>query len=365
MISRRVKLNLTRQQESQLNEWLWILTGVHNWAVRKIKLDAGDGIYYSKFSFQNLLARHSKKIGIPSHVLGAVLRNVHFSWIQFTKKTLKEPRLKGSRNKLNSIPFPDALPDLHSNRIDLPGLRNVRYHKQKMPSGKIKCSRIIKRPSGWYLLITIDCEPNSIPITGNGSIGIDPGFKSLLTLSNGTKIEHPRELEAGVRRLAQAQRGKNKKLTARLHERMANRRKDRNHKLSRTLVSENGLIVFSKDNHGAIARKFGKSVASSGHGQLRQMLSYKSSSCGRRYVEVNPRFSTMTCSSCQFRTGPTGLRGLAVRQWKCPCGAEHDRDINAAINTLNAGAGFALERSGNAISEIAAVCEDQLTMKDE
>lgn len=54
----------------------------------------------------------------------------------------------------------------------------------------------------------------------------------------------------------------------------------------------------------------------------------------------------MTCSTCGAREGPTGLAGLKVRQWKCSsCGAQHDRDVNAAINTLIAGAGIALERN--------------------
>lgn len=88
--------------------------------------------------------------------------------------------------------------------------------------------------------------------------------------------------------------------------------------------------------------QFGKSVASSGHYQLRQMLSYKSRAGGTEYVEVDCRNSTKTCSTCGALSGPTGLSGLAVRQWTCACGSRHDRDVNAAVNTLIAGAGRAL-----------------------
>ena len=212
-----------------------------------------------------------------------------------------------------------------------------------MPEGKIKCGRIIKRASGWHLCLFIDAERVSIVHTGYGKIGIDPGFKSLLTLSSGEKIEHPRELEAIEKRLGQAQRGHDKALAARLSERRANKVKDRNHKLSLRLVRENTLIAFSADNHRGIARKFGKSVSSSGHGQLRQMLSYKSRIGGTKYIEANPKNSTKTCSTCGSLTGPSGWSGLSVRQWVCSaCGAQHDRDINAAINTL-VGAGAAHE----------------------
>jgi len=344
MIQRQLKLKLTVKQETQLNEWLWMLTGVWNFAVRKIEQDAKDGVYYSGMEFQNLLSKHGEKIGIPSHTIQGVLSTAHTSWKRCFKKIGGKPKLKGNRNRLNSVPFPDPLRAARDGRISIPGLKKVRFHKQEIPDGKIKCGRIVKRASGWYLCLFIDAPPKIIVHTAHGRIGIDPGFKHFLTLSNGEKIKHPRELEALAGRLAQAQRGKRKQYTARLHERIANQRKDRNHKLSRRLVAENELIVFSADQHKSISKKFGKSVASSGHAQLRRMLSYKSTQSGRRYVEVNPAFSTKTCSACGCLSGPSGLSGLAVRQWVCAdCGTAHDRDCNAAINTLIAGAGAAHE----------------------
>ncbi len=340
MIQRQLKLRPTTRQEAQLGEWLWMLTGVWNFAVRKIEQDAKNGVYYTSLGFQNLLANHGKKMGVPSHTLQGVLSTVHTAWSRCFKKIAGKPKLKGNHNKLNSIPFPDPLHQPAGNRIMIPGLKSVRFHKQELPAGKIKCGRIVKRASGWYLCLFIDVPPNAIQRTADNRIGIDSGFKHLLTLSDGTKIEHPRELEASARRLAQAQRGKRRKLMARLHERVGNQRKDRNHKLSRRLVAENELIAFSADRHKAIARKFGKSVTSSGHAQLRKMLSYKSTKSGRRYIEVNPAFSTKTCSACGCPSGPSGLSGLAVRQWVCTeCGTTHDRDINAARNTLIAGLG--------------------------
>jgi len=345
MVQRQLKLKLTKAQEATLAVWLNNLTGVWNWAVRKIELDAKDGIYYTPKDFQNILADHGKKLDIPSHTIQGILSNAHSAWKRCFKKIGKKPHLKGQRNKLNSIPFPDPIRPPKKNRISVPGLGPVRFYKQELPAEKIKCGRIVKRSSGWHLCLFIDAAPNEITITGNAQVGIDPGFKTLLTLSTGEKIEHPKELQGGALRLAQSQRGHDKKLTARLQEKMANQRKDRNHKLSRRLVSENELICFSKDNLKGMSKKFGKSVSSAATGQLRQFISYKSSQCGRRFVEVPSRFSTMTCSSCGVLSGPKGLSGLAVRQWTCTvCGTAHDRDCNAAMNTLIAGAGIALER---------------------
>lgn len=347
MIQRQLKLRLTRRQETTLYGWLPVLTSVWNWSIRKIELDAHGGVYCTPKEFQNLLAGTSKTLGIPSHTLQGTLSLAHQAWSRCFKKLAKKPRLKGMRNRLNSIPFPDPIGAPAGNKIKVPGLGMVRYHKQSLPEGKIKCGRIVRRASGWYLCLFIDAHPASIPRVGDNSIGIDPGYKHLITLSNGEKVQHPQELQSSIKRMGQAQRGINKRLVARLHERISNQRKDRNHKLSRKLVAENTVIAFSKDNLRGLSRAgFGKSVAAAAHGQLRSMLAYKSRTGGTEYIEVASNGSTRTCSTCGALTGPQGRAGLSVRQWVCSaCGTPHDRDINAAINTLIAAVGTTVERA--------------------
>ena len=344
MVQYQLKLRMTKAQDSECTRGLYHLASVWNWAVRKIELNAKDRIYFRRIEFRNLLAGHSKKLGIPSHILQGILSTVYDAWQRCFQKLGGKPRLKSVRNKLNSIPFPDPIQAPKGDRVSLPGLGRVRFHKMELPTGRIKCGRMVKRASGWYLCLFIEAEPKKIERIGTGAIGIDPGFHNLLTTSEGEVIEHPREFERAERRLAEAQRGHDKKLAARIQERICNRRKDRNHKLSRRLIAENVEIHFSRDNNKRIAKKFGKSVGSSGHAQLRGMLAYKSPLSGTRYVEVDAKYSTLTCSVCGALSGPRGLSGLAERQWTCAdCGSSHDRDINAALNTLIAGAGSALE----------------------
>jgi len=346
MVQYQLKLRLSGKQERTLLEWLPILGSVFNFGLRKIELNARNHIYFSSNDFQNLLAGHGPKLGIPSHTLQGVLSTVYISWQRCFKKLARKPRLKGKRRPLNSIPFPDPIKPPSDGKIGLPGLGKVRFHKQELPAGKIKCGRICKRASGWYLCLFIDAEPKPVPRVAEGRIGIDPGFKDLLTLSTGEKIAPPKEFRAIEKRLGQAQRGNRRKLVARLQERAKNRRKDRNHKLSRRLLGENITICFLQDNHRAIAKTFGKSVAESGHGQLRQQLSYKSLPGGTELLFPDNRNSTKTCSTCGGLTGPSGLSGLAVREWKCGhCGAHHDRDINSAKNALISGAGCAHEKA--------------------
>ena len=347
MIQRQLKLKLTKKQETSLLEWLLRLTSIWNWAIRKIELDARGGIYYTPKDFQNLLAGTSNTLEIPSHTIQGMLSLAYQSWQQCFKKNRRKPRLKGQRNQLNSIPFPDPIRRPTDGRITLPGLKSVRFHKQDLPEGKIKCGRIVKRASGWHLCLFIDAEPAAITRTAEGAIGIDPEYSHLVTLSTGVKVEHPRELQRNLRRLGQAQRGTNRTLVARLHERIANQRKDRNHKLSRRLVAENAVIAFSKDNLRGLARAgFGTSVSAAAHGQLRAMLTYKSRTGGSVYLEVPSNGSTRICSSCGAETGPRGRAGLSVRHWVCSaCGTPHDRDVNAAINTLIAAVGTTVERA--------------------
>jgi len=344
MIQTQLKLRLTKKQEITLNEWLLSLTRVWNWAIRKIELDGQDKVYYSKNDFQNLLSNHGQKIGIASHTVQGMLRLAWESWGRCYKKIAKKPNLKGLRNKLNSIPFPDKIRRPQENKIRVPKIGKIRYHRQDIPDGIIKCGRLIKRASGWYICLFIDVDPEAIVHKGDSVLGIDPGFKTCLTTSKGEKIEKPKRLKELAKRLAQAQRGKNRKLVAIIQERLRNRRKDDNHKLSKKLVEENKEIYFSKDNIKKIAKKFGRSVAEACHYQLRRMLEYKSIASGRLYVEVDSKFSTMTCSDCFSRTGPTGKAGLSVRNWECKeCGFHHDRDVNAATNTLLSGLGLSLE----------------------
>ena len=254
MIQRQLKLRLNSSQAKHLDNWLFHLTGVWNWAIRKIEQDAKDGVYYSQKAFRNLLADHGKKLGIPSHTLQGMLDTAYIAWQRCYKKLARKPKLKGRRNRLSSMPFPDAFKPPTGTRIHVPGIGSVRFHKQDIPTGRLKSGRIVKRASGWYLCLCIDTQPNGIPPLGAGAVGIDPGFLHLLTLSTGEKIPHPHELRQTAQRLAQAQRGNRQQLTARLQERLANQRKDRNHKLSRRLVADHQTLVWSKDNDKALAQ---------------------------------------------------------------------------------------------------------------
>lgn len=76
------------------------------------------------------------------------------------------------------------------------------------------------------------------------------------------------------------------------------------------------------------------------------MLVYKAAWYGREVIAIDQWFpSTKTCSACGRVVEELPLN---VRSWTCPCGAIHDRDVNAAKNIL--AAGLAVAACGDGVS---------------
>ena len=345
MLTRELKLNLTNKQGTLLQEMLKQGTGLYNLIIKRIELDAKDKIYHGKYDLFNQFVGHSKKVDLHSRTIQAIVEQAYNAWDRCFNKLSKEPRLKSVRNKLTSIPFPDPIKRIKitKNRIRMPLLGSIKFYKQELPKGNIKQSRIIKRASGWYLQLAIDAKHTFKVKDTEEKIGIDTGFKHVAILSNGIKYNNERNFVKGHKRLAQAQIGKNKKLTARLHERIKNRRKDHNHKISKEIIQSYKEIYITNDNLRGQSKIFGKSVSDAGISQLRKFIIYKGDNHNRLVKLVDSKYTTMTCSNCGALTGPTGLDGLAVRDWVCGvCGAHHDRDTNSGKVVLNFGLGYNL-----------------------
>ena len=83
-----------------------------------------------------------------------------------------------------------------------------------------------------------------------------------------------------------------------------------------------------------------KSVLDAGWFMLKTQLEYKSVATQGVFIEVNESYTTQVCSCCGCISSgsPKGRIDLNKRNWVCAeCGAEHDRDINAARNILHLG----------------------------
>jgi len=127
-----------------------------------------------------------------------------------------------------------------------------------------------------------------------------------------------------------------KKQVARVHERIANQRKDKLHKVSRSYVNGYGTIAIENLKPANMVRNhsLALSISDASWGLLRFFLSYKAESAERRFVVVPPHYTSQKCSCCKEMV----QKSLSVRTHVCPyCGYVADRDTNAAQNILRIG----------------------------
>jgi putative transposase len=179
-------------------------------------------------------------------------------------------------------------------------------------------------------------------------------------LHTGEKVGNPRFFEQDAKKLAQAQRRLAKKCrgsknrhkarrkVARIHARIADRRRDFLHQLSTRIIRENQTICVESLRVKAMVKHptLAKAISDVGWGEFVRQLTYKAEWYGRTLVAIDKWYpSSKRCSACRHVLGSLSLD---TRRWTCPeCGAVHDRDVNAAQNVL--AAGLAVSACGEAV----------------
>ncbi|MER6917782.1 RNA-guided endonuclease TnpB family protein, partial [Streptomyces spiralis] len=135
-----------------------------------------------------------------------------------------------------------------------------------------------------------------------------------------------------------ANRRKARAKVAKIHTRIADRRRDVLHKLTTRLVRENQTLVIEDLTVRTMVknRSLARAISDAAWSQFRSMLEYKAGWYGREVVAVDRFFpSSKLCSHCGTLQPEMPLN---VRTWTCDsCGTAHDRDVNAAKNLLAAG----------------------------
>lgn len=238
--------------------------------------------------------------------------------------------------------------------IKLPkvGFVKLKQHRIIPSDYKLKSVTVSQTPSGrYYASVLFEYENQVQKTTPITFLGLDFSMQELYKDSNGNEPCYPRyyrqsekKLAKEQRKLSKMQKGSNNRnkqriKVAKLHEKVANQRKEFLHKQSRQIANVYDCVCIENLDMKAMAQSlnFGKSVADNGWGMFVTYLQYKLEEVGKQLVKVDKFFaSSQICNVCGYKNPET--KNLSIRVWDCPeCGTHHDRDVNAAINIRNEG----------------------------
>jgi len=281
------------------------------------------------------------------------LRDLETAFKKFFAKKAKFPKFKKKGQKDSFMV--DGQVFIDYNTVQIPGIKKIKLKECGYATDKriqLSSATISRDVDRWFVsffikgLQTIPTLPDLKTITEQEIIGVDLGIKELAITSDGQTFENPKaykkylkKLKRYQRRLARKQKGSNSRKKAvtklgRLHRKIRNIRKDASNKLTTSVVkTKPKLIVIEtlKPKNMMKNHNLAGSVSDSAFGEIKRQFEYKSAWAGVHLVKA-PQFyaSSKFCSCCGKKK--TDLK-LSDREWKCSsCGAEHDRDLNAAQN---------------------------------
>ena len=235
------------------------------------------------------------------------------------------------------------------------------HWSRPLPEGVKPTTVTVTRDSAnrYFVSFLMEEDIKPLPLV-NAMVGLDLGIKSMVVESNGHTHGNLRFFATEEKKLARAQRRKAKKQkgsknrakaglkVARLHKRIADRRRDYQHKLSTKMIRENQVVCVEslQVKHLVKNHTLAKAICDVGWGEFVRQLEYKATWYGRTLVKIDKFYpSSKRCHQCGHILD---FLDLDVRFWVCPeCATAHDRDINAAKNIL--AAGLAVAACGEAV----------------
>ena len=290
---------------------------------------------------------------VSSVPLQQALRHLQSAYARFWQKQAHYPRFKSRKKSRASAEYTRSAFRYRDGQLHLAKMTAplAVVWSRPLPDGAEPSTVTVSRdPAGrWFVSLLCECGVEPHP-TSDTVVGVDAGITSLVTLSIGEKIANPRHerrdrarLALAQRRLARTQKGsanldKARLKVARVHARIADRRKDFLHKLTTRLVRDNQAVVIEDLSVKNMVRNhhLARAISDAAWREMRGMLEYKCEWYGRDLIVTGRWYpSSKSCSACGRMTSSLPL---GAREWECAdCGTRHDRDINAAVNIKAAG----------------------------
>ena len=375
----KYKMKPTKAQSEYFSKCFGCMRYVYNYALaEKIKAYTNEKKTISFFDLCAIIRKLRKDDGhkwlneVPALSLNYSLLNLNNAYNHFFKTKAGFPKYKSKKHCRDSVKF-DAQStkyDFSSFQVRIPKIGWVKLCHERtfyQSTVKVNSTTVSRDASGTYWC-TVSIEDGVLPkpkakVTKETAVGIDMGISEFATLSNGERIQNMRFSEKEESRIARMQRCLARKNRGSKNEQPSNRylrfrkkiackhrciessRTDFLQKLSTDLMRKYDTICIEDLNVKGMMRNhsLAGAVSSVSWSSFVRMLEYKSEWYGVNLLKVgryNP--TSQTCSVCGYRNNET--KDLSIREWTCPeCGAHHDRDINAAINIMNA----AIERHFN------------------
>lgn len=272
------------------------------------------------------------------------------------------PRFQG-RDRYDSLTFPQAPVGCklegdaarcaaHSTAtLSLSKIGQIKVLIHRPLEGTVKTCTIKCDSCGkWWATFSCELEaPEPLPASLE-EVGIDVGLKDFAFLSTDEAVPAPKFYRRDQKDLGKVQsrmsaqakgskeRRHRKKAVGKVHSRIANRRKDFTHQLSRYLVNRFGLIAIEDihTNRMVHNHSLAKSILDAAWSQFFDCLAYKAACAGRQLVKVNPAYTSQDCHQCGHRQ----KMPLSERTYCCACcGQSCHRDLNASLNILRIAVG--------------------------